>query len=460
MRSIIGKAYLATVAPQLHNLRQAEFMEPEQVKALQQERLARLLSHAYQHCPYYRRILSEAGVVDSRGRVELAHFCRIPLLTKDILRKKLDELKSSDLHRRRWYYNTSGGSTGEPVRFIQDAEYRLWARAVKILFDSWTGYKVGEPKVLLWGSERDLFVGKETLRVRAIRWLKNETWLNAFRMTIDDMRRYVQIINRVRPVQILAYVESIYELARFVEREKLVVYPPKAIMTSAGTLYQEMRRVIERVFQAPVFNRYGSREVGDVACECETHEGLHVSSLTHYVEIVREDGTPAAPGEIGQVVVTSLTNYAMPFIRYSIGDTASMAAGRCSCGRSWPLLQQVYGRVTDSFVREDGGVVVPEFFIHTIGVVLYSDWIRTFQCIQEDYRVVRLRIVPAVPAQEAQRLVDSAKEKLEEMVRLVMGERCQLLIDIVDEIEPSPSGKRSYTVSRVRDRKAGEEPVG
>lgn len=220
-------------------------------------------------------------------------------------------------------------------------------------------------------------------------------------------------------------------------------------MTSAGTLYPYMREVIERVFKASVFNRYGSREVGGIACECELHKGLHVSPLTHYVEIIRADGTPAAPGEVGEVVVTSLVNYTMPFIRYRIGDMAVWAEERCSCGRGWPLLKEVAGRVTDVFTRRDGTKIVPEYFIHLIGVVLKFSWLRKFQVIQEDYDHIRLIIVPSVSFQEANEHINREKADLETKVRLVMGDECRLEIELVEDIPPSPSGKYRYTISKV-----------
>ena len=111
-------------------------------------------------------------------------------------------------------------------------------------------------------------------------------------------------------------------------------------MVTAGTLFEPIRQTIESVFQAPVFNRYGSREVGDIACECEAHSGLHVALPTQFVEILRPDGTAAGPGEIGEIVVTSLTNFAMPLIRYRIGivghgrkSLVAAGVGGRGCGR-------------------------------------------------------------------------------------------------------------------------------
>jgi phenylacetate-CoA ligase len=178
-----------------------------QLLELQQERLKRLLVHAYKQVPYYRNILREAEVVTDNEEIMLDNFHKIPLLTKDIIRSKFQNLKSNDINNRKWYENTSGGSTGEPVRFVQEKHYGAWPMAVTKLYDIWTGYYDGQRKVILWGSERDLFVGHETLKIRLGRWLRNELWLNSFRMTPEHMISYVEKINKFKPIQILAYAE-------------------------------------------------------------------------------------------------------------------------------------------------------------------------------------------------------------------------------------------------------------
>ena len=193
---------------------------------------------------------------------------KFPCLIKLIIRARFEDLKSDDLFKRKWHLNSSGGSTGEPVTFIQDKEYHYWTTAIKILYDSWTGYSIGDRKIRLWGSIQDLSLVEESFKNRLIKWIDNNVCLNAFRMTPAEMEAYVKKINEFKPIQILAYAESIYELSRFIEDEDLWIYSPRAIMTSAGTLFPHMRDTIGRVFKAPVFNRYGSREVGDIACEC------------------------------------------------------------------------------------------------------------------------------------------------------------------------------------------------
>lgn len=448
-----GLLYQAYAMARHHNqltflnfLRKAESLTEEQIKKLQEERLRAILRHAYENVPYYKKQIELLGGPQTIEKDVKSFLLELPLLTKSAIRESWEELKSQDLKNRKWFYNTSGGSTGEPVRLIQDSVFREYGQAVKALFDLWTGYRIGMPKVILWGSERDLFLGKERFKVRFGRWLRNEYWLNAFRMGPSEMREYVRLINDVRPVQILAYAEAAYELARFVEREGLKVSPPRAVMTSAGTLYDYMRETIQQVFGAPVFNRYGSREVGDIACECEAHEGLHVCPVTQYVEILREDGTPVGPGEVGEVVVTSLTNYAMPLIRYRIGDMALWAAEKCSCGRAWPLLKTIIGRVADTFITKDGTRVHGEYFTH---LVYFRDWIQKFQFVQEDYDFISLLVVPSCRFEEAREIVKHEHQDLEKKVQIVMGGSCRLEIKLVEDIPPSPSGKYRYTVSKV-----------
>jgi phenylacetate-CoA ligase len=444
---------MGDVPSKLKQLREWARLSREDVRAVQRRRLGELLRHAARRVPYYREELREAGVTDGR-KVHLDNFSEVPILTKRRLRDNYERLKSEDLSTRDWYRNSTGGSTGEPVRLVQDRETRGWRLALKALFIEWTGGRWGERRVRLWGSERDL-EGGETLRGRLGQWVRNEKRLNAFRMSEADMHRYVKVINDFRPQHMLAYVDAAYELARFAERKGLRVHSPRAVMTSAGTLHDHMRLTIERVFRAPVFNRYGARETGDMACECTAHDGMHVAAPLCYVELLRPDGTPVPPGERGEVVVTLLTNYSMPLIRYRIGDAGVWAKQGCSQNRhSWPFLKRIAGRTTDTLVKADGGVVSPLYLIHTAGVTLNTEKIKKYRFVQEDYDVMRVKLVAApeleseTGEQKRQSLAEEL-EKLTEKIRLVMGEQCEVVPEFVEQLLPSSSGKYRYVVSKV-----------
>ena len=215
-------------------------------------------------------------------------------------------------------------------------------------------------------------------------------------------------------------------------------------MTSAGTLSDPMREVIERVFRAPVFNRYGSREVGIIAAECEHHCGLHVIPGVQHVEVLRPDGTQAGPGEIGEVVITPLRNFAMPLIRYRIGDTALWANKSCSCGRGWPLLETVTGRVTDSFVTRDGSLVHGGYF----RLLFFSeDWVGKYQIIQESVDRISISVVLDT-ASDAMTQYERRCRNIEEDIHVVMG-KCTVDWDIVPDIAPLDSGKYRYVMSKV-----------
>ncbi len=431
------------VTGKANQLREWQWLPKRELHALQNDRLSKLLQHAYEYVPYYTDILEHSGAVRN-GHIVLDQFGDLPLLDKSILRRYAKALTSTDLDERRWYKNTSGGSTGEPVELIQDQAYHNWMQAIKILDDEWSGQKIGDRIVKLWGSERDLFAHRKSVKVELARWLRNELALNTFRMTVKEKQQYADQINAYKPNQILAYVESIYELARYMEEQQLLVHSPHAIMCSAGTLHPHMRQVIERVFQAKVFNRYGSREVGDIACECDHHQGLHVSSPTHMVEIVRSDGSPCERGEVGEIVVTSLVNFSMPLIRYRIGDMGAWAEEDCSCGRAYPLLKEVTGRVTDTFKNKHGTQVHGEYFTH---LFYFQNWVDKFQVIQE--RIDCIRILLVVKQDHQLAMKQNEILQIQDKVRLVMGEDCEVQFTVVDEIKPTASGKYRYTISKV-----------
>ena len=262
--------------------------------------------------------------------------------------------------------------------------------AIQFLSYNWAGRQLGEPGVHVWGSWRDILNHKSNVSKRILDRLTNDRFFNAFMMTPEKMRAYLDELNQNPPRLVIAYATSIYELVQFAEREGLPIRPQVAIMTSAGTLHPWMREKIEAAFQCRVFNRYGSREVGDIASECEAHAGLHVFPSGNYVEIVDDQGHPVPNGEEGNILVTNLYNYAMPLIRYYIGDRGVLSrSDRCACGRQGQILERISGRNVEMFRKRDGTLVDGLFFNHFL---YYKEWVEKFQVVQKDYERVVFKI--------------------------------------------------------------------
>jgi phenylacetate-CoA ligase len=211
-----------------------------------------------------------------------------------------------------------------------------------------------------------------------------------------------------------------------------------------------MRKTISETLNSNIYDSYGSREIQAMAFECEEHSGLHVSSPLLHFEILRSDGTPTKPGEIGEIVLTPFFNYAMPLIRYRIGDMGSWSVKECPCGRGWPLIDRVVGRVTTCFYKQDGGVVPPEYFIHLIGVVLNDGWIKRFQIIQYDYDRIEVKIVSRNSVDNPALFYKTELSQIYKKIVHVMGERCDVSFNFVDTIMESSSGKYFYTISHVQ----------
>jgi phenylacetate-coenzyme A ligase PaaK-like adenylate-forming protein len=404
--------------------------------------LHQLLRHCRKAVPYYADLLKkapcgESGTIDPREEL-----LRLPVLTKHTIRTNLEGLQSTDLQHRSWSHNTSGGSTGEPVRLVQDAEYEDRSRAITMVFYSLLGYQTGQATVRLWGSERDVEGGTGSPKARFFNWLTATTWLNAFLMSPVRMRQYVETLNRVRPRLIVAYAQAAYELARFVEREELAVAPQRVVVTSAGTLYPFMREKIAQVFGCQVYNLYGSREVSDIACEIPGTEGLWVAPWGNYLEILDDEGMPVRPGEEGNIVVTCLTNYAMPLLRYWIGDRGALLVEQASGGSGLQFLKHVSGRNVDVFRTRGETLVDGEYFTH---LLYFRPWVWKFQVIQKDYEQVLFKVVRTNG--------DAPRGELEEIAakaRRVMGSNCRVDFEFVSELPPHPSGKYRYTISEVK----------
>ncbi len=429
----------------LEFLQRIEYQSPQVLRQLEEQRLSELLIHSYTNVPYYRKILSEAGAVRD-GKVYLENFDNIPVLTKDIIRSQRENLYSEDYKKRFPYANRTGGSTGEPVSFIQDRDYKDWGFAHTSYLNLMAGKKVGEPEIKLWGSERDILNNSEKFMTILDRKLFNVTIFNSFLMSEENMNNYVKNWNAVRPKLVTAYTSAVFELARYIRRTDTKIFQPRAIMCAAETLTEDVRNFIEQVFGCPALNQYGSRELGEIACECPMREGLHAWSLNHRIEILDKGLKPCLPDQMGSIYVTTLNNYSMPLIKYDIGDMGIPAKNTlCSCGRNFPLIKTIAGRHIEVFKTREGKVVPGEFFIHFIGVVYNKNYIKRFQVVQKDYDRIVIRLVIS----DTQKFNES-KTGITDSIQKVMGQNCKVEFEPVDDIQPTKSGKYLYTISEVK----------
>ena len=278
------KACKSKIPANLKEIEKHEFASRDELEQLRRSKLEKLLVHAYENVPYYNKVLQQCGVIDN-GIVRLERFSEIPLLTKEIIRREGDKLYSKDYKKRKSYENTSGGSTGEPVTFIQDKEYNDWNIATKLYFNAALGKELGDREIKFWGSDRDILAGNLTVKDRLINLLYNRKFFNCYRLGEQEMRQLIELNNTFKPVAYWAYMESVLELSNFLAYHQLYFHSPKIVISTIGPLTEEVREKIESNMSCKVYNQYGSREVGAISCQCTKQRSMHTFPWWNYIEV-------------------------------------------------------------------------------------------------------------------------------------------------------------------------------
>jgi phenylacetate-CoA ligase len=429
------------VGRRFRDLDRSQWQPRDVVLDAQWQRLRQLVRHAYEHVPFYRERMESVGL-NPRQLNSLDDYRRLPVLTRDDLRTHREQLVADNFPRDRLISNGSGGSTGAPVRFYHDSSLVAGSQAAKLRNFQWAGWEPGDAWARLWGSNFDVAPHKK-LRGQLWERLTRVRWLSCFEMSEETMAHYARELARFHPDVLEAYVNPLYLFARYLRSHgRLGSIRPRGVIVSAETLYDFQRAEIESVFGCKVFNRYGAREVGDVAHECPSGR-MHLNVETVFTEFLVGD-RPAGHGEAAEIIVTPLDLYGMPMLRYQIEDIGSPAEGRCPCGRSLPLMEMVEGRVQDLIVTRSGRHLTGVFFAH----LLKELDVQRFQVVQDSLDSLDFSLIPG-PAFGSQQL-ENVKRKFREYT----GDEVELRMHLTREIPLSASGKHRVTVSRVRGRYA------
>lgn len=426
----------AALREALHNQR-LPAAELEQVTL---RKLRALAAHAEEHCPYYRETFRAAGVRAADVR-SLADFRAFPKLTKNEVAEHGDGMRSAVFPGKLFKAVTSG-STGTALRFDQDSVHVGWVDACWDRGHDWWGIGPTDRRVVLWGRP---VAGGRKAQVR--QWLKhrlrNILSFNTFEELTDTFLGHIAVsVASFRPKLIYGYASSIAALAEFMDRRGLVLRgdgSPRLVEYTGDHMFESEKRVVEHVFGAPVASLYASSEAGSLSYQCPSGR-LHVSADHIHVEFLRDDGSPADPGEQAEIVVTTLNNQRMPFIRYRVGDLGSFTTERCTCGVTLPLMNLEVGKVAERITTSSRSLV-SSYVVDYIGKHITRTGmrgIRQFQVEQVGLDDFLLHLVREEPFE--QRSVDFFVEKLREY----LGESIRTKVNFVDAIPVSKSGKRSW----------------
>ncbi len=415
-------------------LAQTQWLSAEALEAWQFERIRRLVAYAYENVPYYNELYCSLDIHPEDIK-SIGDFQKLPFVTREEINTHLREMTAWKTHGK-LLADSTGGSTGEPLHFYREKAFDWWDPALELRGRGWYGVGEGEKMALVWGAKRDMHLQTWRERFKAI--LLQERVLNAFNMTDATMAEFAGMLVKWKPAMFRAYASALALFAQYVKDHQINGIRPRIIETTAEKVTQPQRELIEEVFQCKVADWYSARELGTIAYQCP--EGsLHVCE-TRYLEVVAND-RPVKAGELGEVAITSLHQYGMPFIRYKIGDMAIADDGPCTCGRGLPRLKEVVGRLQDFLVTSEGQFVHGGYFPHTL-----RHWpqILRYQVYQPDRKHLEVRLMCKTSDDLA--WISNLRNELREC----FGVQMNISLNIVDEIPLTSAGKHRPIISEVK----------
>lgn len=402
----------------------SQYYDPKVIRDLQLLRINKILEFSSKNVYHYKNRIPKS--INS-----LKDLKNLPLLEKWEIQESPETFMCRS--RRGQRLKTSGGSTGAPVTLLKDSAGMAKELAAAWRGYGWAGVRIGDRQARFWGVPKSR---KERLRANIIDLVCNRKRFTAFGYSDDGFERIVDSVRSFSPNYFYGYTSIIRDFAKYVVDEGLRdCVELTSIITTAEVLSELDRDIIFSAFGVKVFDEYGCGEVGTIAHECE--EGsLHINSENLIVEIIDKNGDPVPDGTSGEVVVSDLTNFSMPLIRYRLKDYATLSRKACMCGRTLPVICKVHGREYDILVNREGKKFHGEFFLYIIEDARKDGMqVTSIQFVQDDNLDILVKVVcdPEIIVPLSQYIEKRIHRNFDSKVKV----RCEL----VHEIEREPSGK-------------------
>lgn len=405
------------------------------------KKLRRVVKYAYEHVPFYHHKFRQLGLKPEEVRT-VEDLKKLPVIGKEELQKYRENMISEEFDPSRLKVVSTSGSTGRPT-FIYLTKREDEFRKAKLL----------RPHLVCGQRPRDRWVmigppeyRGDVSRLQRFLGIYAPILVSVF----DDAAKQVSAVEKIKPDVLDGYSSSIFLLAKEVEKNSVRTVKPRFIMGGAELIDEPSRRLIEDVFEAPFYDQYGCQELEMLAWQCPERNGYHIDADTVILEFLDDEGEPVAPGERGDVVGTSLFNYAMPLIRLALDDVGVLSEQtECPCGRTFPLMKVVEGRKDSVLVLPGGRFLSPLAMGDSMIFFKYFGHIHQYRVIQKKIDFLKILVKKKDCGVE-----DSVMEAelLKHMRRTLRVDDSEVSIEVefVDEIPPDKSGKLRKVVSEIK----------
>lgn len=395
-----------------------------------------LVQHAVDHSPFYREKYAGLGL-SKDVPISSVDFLKIPPLTREEIKANFKSIKATNVAYSDCQKVSTSGSTGTPVSLLHDQRYPETPIRWRIL--KWWGVEPWDNQAFIYRYKRPFW---KRLGNTALWWPTKRVFLAMANPSDRQLKKFVSDFNRIKPALLQGYVDVVFEFALYLLDNGIKIHPPKMVWVTSAPLFEDQRELIEKAFGAPVCDQYGNTEIMLIAAECPEQKGLHMMQDTVHIEFVDENYQPVQPNTTGKILLTDLTNYAFPLIRYDIGDEGKYKDHMCSCGRSLPLMDNVRGRQSMTIATPSGLRIRGEHIM-----AMFDGYMKVFKEIQLRQEANFSVMIEYVP-----RKISEGSEEAEKMMRqLMLRARCEINVDYKETKNIQQIGvKKPLIISHLR----------
>ena len=407
----------------------------DDIKRINWEKRKKLIIYAYENIPFYKKFYDDNKFNPYLLKDEM-DWSNVPILEKKYVREFNEEFKNPNVNPKYFNQSSTGGSTGVPLKIYYDNRFNYEVLGWRAF--TWWNISPADNVGIVHRRVGTSLI--KTLKNRILWWPTKRAYLNATSMSDKEIANFVNNLLKHKTIWLQGYVGALERIADYIIQNKIEITTLKMVWSTSAPLYMNVRSKMERAFHCRIMDQYGSNEIMNIALQCPISNNLHINYDFVHVETIN-DKNQIVFNEEGEILVTNLTSFVFPLIRYKLGDKGCLLTEKCKCGINLPIMKSVKGRVSDSLYTPSG-LYIDGNYMNSI-FDLYYDYVDKFQIVQKkDYSIIVYVVTKDVPG------VDCILHKIEERLKLDVRNEIPIRIKVVDNINDD-KGKIRYIINEM-----------